>query len=1213
MLFDRRLFWVRCCSLAIASLFIFFQCATPVTLAGTNLSVPADQNFKAPENDSSKPAVPADQVKPLADSAWIEGKGPGVVPLPSDSTNSATGSLSMLVTGAASNGVGSLVGNANPLKVESAVSVANASLGFTPTADNAGGLSLSDLAASMEAELTRAKALAALASNQPNTLTSSPVTPAVRETTEYTFEQAVDYLTKDYAAAVIVSSLTADDLRKLAEQNVEIGIAVICGKIVLFTSAGRDELRVNPVARDLLAESSIIIHTHPAGLGTKPSSLDYDMAGSAVEYLISSAGVYAYNHEGLVSDNPIDANDLVELLKAAQAPLASTVEARQVLNTFIAAIDQYNTRPDEATIFREGNAPLGVVTDSLTLNKDNTFSYSADWTGLSLGYVVSEYRYSICPTDGGAYLVSQQSTSTNTSLARNDLNFESNKAYSLYVEAKNALGVWSMVAKKVFYHAAVREYYVDPNSTNPTGSLSNPFSSLEQARDAIRAIKPATIEGQIDRREGAHAVSGGALYLDGKTSIDLGNPPDLSITGSQTISLWIKPENFNVRQNLYGKAYGGEGAITLEGDGTLTYYYGTSGANTPPNWSISSGQSIPLGQWTHVVIVRDLDNEGNKNLTWYINGARSNWDRARVFTNATASDLDGYIGKGYAGYYTGGLDEMRLYGAALTADQVKELCNHPDQEGPTEKLVGHWKFDEAGGAAVYNSAPGKIVPFKGATVYLKGGDYYQPETLTFTPRDSGLEGAPIVYKAYNNEEVRFTGAKQLDGFSAIDASSSVYNRLDANAKERVQQINLFDMGLTSADFGALQKTGFGTPAPDPSSRSLELFFGGERMTLARWPNTDWAYIAGTADGKTRFNYSDERPEGWANTDDVWMYGHWAYDCYDMHQKISSLNKDTNEIVVTDPQAYGFQKGMWYYYENVVEELDKPGEWYLDRKTGILYFWPPADAPAGSKAEVSVLSNNFIDGNVSNITLEGLTFEGVRGSGIRLQGDNNLIKSCDIYDVGTDAVTISGNSNGIINSRIHDVGGNAIQVTGGDRVTLTRGDNYVNNNEIYNVGQWTPMGSAGIKLYGVGNTVSHNSIHDVPHMAIYFNGNDHLIEYNKIENAVTEAQDAGAIYGGGDWSQRGTIIRYNYFKNITGINGTAGCNGVYIDDGGSGITVLGNIFYNVKTRADGEAGVIFISGGRDNLVKNNVFISSPNAVHVDARGLGCDLPHLVVPA
>ncbi|MFA5168127.1 MAG: hypothetical protein WC530_06320, partial [Candidatus Omnitrophota bacterium] len=52
-------------------------------------------------------------------------------------------------------------------------------------------------------------------------------TQSVRDAEEYSFEDAVDYLTSDYAAAVVVKEMTADDLRQLVEKDVEVGIAVI--------------------------------------------------------------------------------------------------------------------------------------------------------------------------------------------------------------------------------------------------------------------------------------------------------------------------------------------------------------------------------------------------------------------------------------------------------------------------------------------------------------------------------------------------------------------------------------------------------------------------------------------------------------------------------------------------------------------------------------------------------------------------------------------------------------------------------------------------------------------------------------------------------------------------------------------------------------------------------------------------------------------------
>jgi len=199
---------------------------------------------------------------------------------------------------------------------------------------------------------------------------------AVRETTEYSFEEAKDYLTADYAAAVIVKSLTASDLSDLVNQEVEVGITVIRGKTVLFTSGSHGDIRVNPVAQSLLAESSILIHTHPEGMRTVPSQTDIDMAGSATEYLLSADGVYAYNHNGLVSNQPLDDKYLAELLKTAQAPEASTTETRAVLNTFIASIDQYNANPEQTSVFREASGK------TLTVSQDGSGNFTTIQTAI---------------------------------------------------------------------------------------------------------------------------------------------------------------------------------------------------------------------------------------------------------------------------------------------------------------------------------------------------------------------------------------------------------------------------------------------------------------------------------------------------------------------------------------------------------------------------------------------------------------------------------------------------------------------------------------------------------------------------------------------------------------------------------------------------------------------------------------------------------------
>jgi parallel beta-helix repeat protein len=117
------------------------------------------------------------------------------------------------------------------------------------------------------------------------------------------------------------------------------------------------------------------------------------------------------------------------------------------------------------------------------------------------------------------------------------------------------------------------------------------------------------------------------------------------------------------------------------------------------------------------------------------------------------------------------------------------------------------------------------------------------------------------------------------------------------------------------------------------------------------------------------------------------------------------------------------------------------------------------------------------------------------------------------------------------------------------------------------------------------------IHDAPHAGIILTGNEHLIEFNNIHHLAQETGDVGAIYVGRDYTERGAIIRHNYIHDLGGVG--FGSMAVYLDDCSSGITVEGNIFYNLKYGA-------FVGGGRDNRIHNNVFVSCNPAIRVDAR-------------
>jgi hypothetical protein len=137
--------------------------------------------------------------------------------------------------------------------------------------------------------------------------------------------------------------------------------------------------------------------------------------------------------------------------------------------------------------------------------------------------------------------------------------------------------------------------------------------------------------------------------------------------------------------------------------------------------------------------------------------------------------------------------------------------------------------------------------------------------------------------------------------------------------------------------------------------------------------------------------------------------------------------------------------------------------------------------------------------------------------------------------------------------------------------------------------------SGISISGVGNRIAHNRIHDGPHMALAAGGNDHIVEFNEIHNVVEDSGDAGAYYVGRDWTQRGNVLRYNYWHDIVGSTGYGGMT-IYLDDQHCGHTIHGNLFERCMQP-------VFVGGGDDNVITNNVFLDCWKSAHLDNRGMG----------
>lgn len=486
-------------------------------------------------------------------------------------------------------------------------------------------------------------------------------------------------------------------------------------------------------------------------------------------------------------------------------------------------------------------------------------------------------------------------------------------------------------------------------------------------------------------------------------------------------------------------------------------------------------------------------------------------------------------------------------------------------------------------------------------ILLSEGEYFT-KGLKFDASDVGLtlrgEGAAVL-----------TGGLTVAPEDFDEPSSDV--GLPEEVRERVRVVDLTKYGFSAADWGeACAVGGFHTAHKYDDGKlgvNMEVFSENRRMKLARYPNgNDYLKIEAVSDvgdvaefppqnyyksWNERRNHrggvyvmdraTNERVKKWRRPETAWMFGYFYWDWADSSTPVR-INTENRLLYPEYVSKFACRSGALYYFFNVLDELDEPGEWYLDREKGLLYFYPYGDGPI----EISIGAKPIISGkNARGMTFENFSLKCVRADGITLSGESNdnVIRNLKITNVAETAIVISGYRNLVEKCDISHTGKGGVYVTGGERATLTPGENLVTDNYIHDFSEVHQTYQPGVALHGVGNVCSHNEICNSPHMAILYSGNDQTIEYNYIHEVVLHSNDAGAIYAGNDWTAQGGVVRYNLLENIGEESFTP--DGIYWDDALSGQKAYGNILINVRKYA------FLIGGGRDCEAYDNVIINA----------------------
>lgn len=484
------------------------------------------------------------------------------------------------------------------------------------------------------------------------------------------------------------------------------------------------------------------------------------------------------------------------------------------------------------------------------------------------------------------------------------------------------------------------------------------------------------------------------------------------------------------------------------------------------------------------------------------------------------------------------------------------------------------------------------------TVYIREGIYYLPQAFKLNKEDGGTLANPIVYAAYKNEKVQLRGCR-------IVPTNVVKKITDVSTLQRINpklQDSIIEIDLSVLNVKNIKR--FADKFNDDGG-IIELFMNEERMPLSRYPNEgnmtmkkviingggqeakndDWRnfYADGAKEQKPPrpgvFEYRDDRTANWLNALErgVWLKGYWRIPWQNEAVRIAKIDTIAKTITLAVPVSGGIGNKYTrpegngkepYWLMNLLEEIDRPGEWSIDFKDKKLYFYPPTNITTNSlriadNSEPLIQLNNTTNVQIKNIIIEENLHDGIK----IFNGENNLIAGCTIRNVTKNGVTIdSGRGHTILSNDIYYTGAGGIWLRGGDEKAEPKisSEFKVVNNHIhhYSVIQkiYAAAINAGFSGGGggghhpcVGVYIAHNMVHDAPHVGILYGSWNNTFEYNEIFNYCLISDDMGAFYSYDLYERMGgQTFAYNFIHNSS--IGDA----IYFDHDHRDIKIYGNL-------------------------------------------------------
>lgn len=465
------------------------------------------------------------------------------------------------------------------------------------------------------------------------------------------------------------------------------------------------------------------------------------------------------------------------------------------------------------------------------------------------------------------------------------------------------------------------------------------------------------------------------------------------------------------------------------------------------------------------------------------------------------------------------------------------------------------------------------------------------------------DGQPLTIRAESAGSAVLEGGAALQGLWSQPAGDDpIAGRMPPEARSQVRVADLGELGIS--DYGQFRQRGFDGMEAAPG----ELFVNGRRQPIAGYPNPgqnsgNESDRGGIENGYQKYagasgnsvDLPDAVAQGWSASGDVWAHGYWGVSWADAHLPVTNLGG--GRMTLGARPSTGISGNGAFRIYNLPEALDSPGEWYLHRDSGKLYFWPGSGSDLGSTA-FSLLDRPLMHVlRSSNVEFVDLVFQVGRSDLVEVRDSTGIIfRGCEFRGAGEKGLRLDGSRNRVEGSHFESIGHTAAEITGGEQRSLYPGANLAVDNVIHNYGELYFSYSAGIYLDGVGNVAAHNLIHDAPHEGIQINGELHRVFRNEVRDVCRFIDDGGAIYSGRNFIGWGNEIVENFVHDIeTSRTGEDWVHGIYLDDFASGFTVRGNVLEDIQGFATN------LGGGRYNRIDGNLILDSRGGHLNDNRG------------